>query len=172
MAQLSYDAMRNLILHNRASLQMITIFTPELLTAIFWEETQFENIKQRGGGPAVGFGQIERPTIKDVNSFFKTNFTPERILADDNASVQITSLRLSMLFQRLHTKMAALHGYAGSASNPTNKVIPPRWVDCETQLGAVHAAVPQRPTYGTNADAIKRALRSAKPNSNPDLAFP
>jgi hypothetical protein len=91
MARLSYDAMRNLILDNISWLREVTVFTPELLTAIFWEETGFQNIPQTGGGPAVGFGQVERATIKGVNRFFSTNFTPVQILADDNASVQITS---------------------------------------------------------------------------------
>jgi hypothetical protein len=41
MARLSYDAMRNLILDNITGLRDATVFTPELLTAIFWEETGF-----------------------------------------------------------------------------------------------------------------------------------
>ncbi len=180
MARLSYDAMRNLILDNISWLRDVTVFTPELLTAIFWEETGFQNIAQFGGGPAVGFGQVERPTIKAVNKAFSTKFTPEQILADDNASVQITSLTLSLFFKGTGSKMGALNGYAGSASNPANKPIPGRWVDCERQLLAVHAsdriegsiAVYERLTYVTDAEAIKKALKSAKPNSNPDLAFP
>jgi hypothetical protein len=180
VGQLTYDAMRNLILDNVAWLREVTVFTPELLTAIFWEETQFTNIPQLGGGPAVGFGQVERPTIKAVNGFFGTNFTPERILADDNASVQITSLTLSMLLRRTGSKMRALDGYAGSASNPANRPIPGRWVDCERQLLAVHAsdrmegstAVFERVTYVTDSEAIKKALKAVKLNSNPDLAFP
>jgi hypothetical protein len=58
--------------------------------------------------------------------------------------------------------------------------IPGRWLDCERQLLAVHAsdriegstAVFERLTYVTQAEDIKKALKSAKPNSNPDLAFP
>jgi hypothetical protein len=42
MARLSYDAMRKLILDNLARLPDIGVFTPELLTAIFWEETGFQ----------------------------------------------------------------------------------------------------------------------------------
>jgi hypothetical protein len=34
--------MRNLILDNLARLPDIGVFTPELLTAIFWEETGFQ----------------------------------------------------------------------------------------------------------------------------------
>jgi hypothetical protein len=106
MARLSYDAMRNLILDNLARLPDIGVFTPELLTAIFWEETGFQNIRQAGGGPAVGFGQVEAATIKAVNRFFKTHFTPGQILANDNDSVLITSMTLSMLFAGTRGKMA------------------------------------------------------------------
>jgi len=179
MAALTYDAMRNLILDNAAILRDISVFTPELLTAIFWEETGFQNIRQRGGGPAVGFGQVERATIKAVNGFFKTSFTPEQILADNNASVQIASLTLSMLFKRIGSKLGALKGYAGVFSNPANAPIPARWLDCESQLLAVHGSdrladgkFGERLTYVTAADAIKKALKAAKPNSDPNLAFP
>jgi hypothetical protein len=114
MARLSYDAMRNLILDNLPRLSDIGVSTPELLTAIFWEETGFQNIKQAGGGPAVGFGQVEGATIKAVNRFFKTQFTPAQILANDNDSVLITSMTLSMLLAGTHSKMASLNGYAGA----------------------------------------------------------
>lgn len=179
MARLSYDAMRNLILDNMSSLRDTAVFTPELLTSIFWEETEFQNIPQKDGGPAVGFGQVERPTIKAVNGFFKTHFTPEQILADDNVAVQITSYTLAKFFRGLSTKMGALNGYAGTFSNPANKPIPARWVECERRLLAVHAAdraqggtITQRSTYAADAEAIKVALKGVKPNSNPDVAFP
>ena len=180
MARLSYDAMRNLILDNIDSLPNSTIFTPELLTAIFWEETGFQNIAQFVGGPAVGFGQVERATIKAVNQFFKTNFTPELILADNNASVRITSLTLAQLLVGIGSKTGALRGYAGVFSNPANAPIPGRWLECERRLMVAHAAdrvpgsaaIVERLTYATDAGPIKEALRAAKPNSDPDLAFP
>jgi hypothetical protein len=179
MARLSYNAMRNLIIDNLPRLRDSGVFTPELLTAIFWEETGFQNVKQAGGGPAVGFGQVERGTIKAVNGFFKVHFTPEQILANDSDSVLITSMTLSMLMNRTHSKMAALNGYAGVFSRAENKPIPGRWIDCERKLQAVHASdrlpngmVTERLTYVSSATAIKAALRTAKPNSNPDLAFP
>jgi hypothetical protein len=108
------------------------------------------------------------------------SFTPAQILADDSASVLITSFTLSMLLTGTGSKMASLHGYAGSAARPENKPIPGQWLNCERQLQAVHAsdrvpgsaAVFERLTYVTQAAEIKRALKAAKPNSNPDLAFP
>jgi hypothetical protein len=179
MAQLSYDAMRNLILDNIPLLRDVAVFTPELLTAIFWEETTFENIGQIGAGSAVGFGQVERPSIKMVNDAFNTNFTPEKILADDNLSVQIASYALSLCLRYTRTKAGALNLYAGANANPANAPTPGHWLRCEGLLRAVHAsdriagsvAVYERLTYATNSTAIKAALKVAKPDSNPDLVF-
>lgn len=180
MAQLSYDSMRNLILDNMSLLPDVATFTPELLTAIFWEETTFQSIRQFGGGPAVGFGQVERETIKAVNKAFKTNFTPDGILADDNLSVQITSYTLSLFLRGTRDKRRALDGYAGASVNSANAAIPGHWLRCESMLQIVHkpdqipdsTAVFERLTYITSAPAIKAALKVAKPDSNPDLAFP
>jgi hypothetical protein len=180
MAQLSYDSMRNLILDDIPFLRDVTVFTPELLTAIFWEESGFQNIPQMGGGPAVGFGQVERATIKMVNKAFNMNFTPEKILADDGLSVQIASYTLSLLLRSTRNKLAALNGYAGASANPANAPIPGRWLECEKQLLAVHASdrsadgtsAFERLTYVLSAAAIKKALKAAKPSSNPDVAFP
>jgi hypothetical protein len=181
MAMLSYDAMRNLILDNIVRLRDVSVFTPELLTAIFWEEHGcFKNARQLGGGPAIGFGQVEPATITAVNRFFKVNFTPIQILANNSASVLISSYTLSMLLRRTGSKEVALHGYAGSTARPENRPLPKRWMACERQLQVVHAsdhlprstAVFERLTYVPQAAAIKEALRTAKPNSNPDLAFP
>lgn len=143
-------------------------------------ETGFQNIAQIGGGPAVGFGQVERPTIKMVNAAFNMNFTPERILADDDLSVQIASYTLSLLLKNTHNKRAALDGYAGASANPRNAPIPGRWLECERQLRAVHASdwsadgnsAFEQLTYVLNVTAIKKALKAARPDSNPDLAFP
>jgi hypothetical protein len=168
MAGLSYDSMRNLILDNMPFLRDVTTFTPELLTAIFWEESGFQNIPQIGGGPAVGFGQVERPTIKMVNADFNTNFTPEKILADDGLSVQIASYTLSLLLKNTHNKRAALDGYAGASANPRNAPIPGRWLECERQLLAVHAS----DWSANHTAAFERLTYAAKPNSDPNLAFP
>jgi hypothetical protein len=42
---------------------------PELLIAVFWEKTLFEN--KRGVGRAVGFGQVQPSTITVVNRFWE-----------------------------------------------------------------------------------------------------
>jgi hypothetical protein len=56
------------------------------------------------------------------------NFTPAQILADDSASVLITSFTLSMWLTGTGSKLASLHRYAGSAARPENKPIPGQWV--------------------------------------------
>jgi hypothetical protein len=41
-------------------------FTTELLVAIFWEETKFQNIVQPNW-KGQGFGQVETTTLPDIN---------------------------------------------------------------------------------------------------------
>jgi hypothetical protein len=171
--------MRNLILDNLSNLRDQATFTPELLTAIFWEETQFRNILQIPAGPAVGFGQVQPGTIDDVNRAFKTNFSAAKILQDDSASVLITSFTLSLLFKRLKSKVQALHGYAGSSVRKENAPLPGRWMQCEAMLREIHAddyltdGVYEHLAFPPNVETlIKSALKAAKFNSNPDDAFP
>lgn len=129
------------------------IFTRELLVGIFWEETMFTNRKQVHG-PAVGFGQVEPPTINAVNKFFKLNFSETLILIYDPASVQIASRVLEMYNKKGLSKMGSLHAYAGSSVRPANKVLPQQWTDCEAILLA--GGVEDR-------EVVKRALIRASP---------
>jgi hypothetical protein len=54
----SFAYMRGLILKNNHLLSQLP-FDPELVLAIFWEETLFNNIFQADAGTGVGFGQTE-----------------------------------------------------------------------------------------------------------------
>lgn len=103
--------------------EITSIFSPELLIAIFWEETRFENIKQAGGGPAVGFGQVEPPGVRaacefcGINPAWKpTDISPH---VDDAKAVQIAGMYLHRQFcvSKASTKEAkklfALRSYVG-----------------------------------------------------------
>jgi hypothetical protein len=46
------------------------LISAELLVSIFWEETLFQNIGQDPTGPAMGFGQVEEGTRKNVLAYF------------------------------------------------------------------------------------------------------
>ena len=58
----SYDEMKALIIRNHG---LPYAFSYELLIAIFWEESFFNNLKQ-DGGTAWGFGQVEPSGVLQV----------------------------------------------------------------------------------------------------------
>lgn len=129
---LPFTEMWELILRNHT--QDTVIFPPELLIAIFWEETAFRNMRQEyacrdalpGHSPnplqpcAVGFGQVRAPTAKSVypEAFRrKSEVEVERlILSNDNLSVQTTSRALSFNFRMRGNKITALNEYATRSS--------------------------------------------------------
>jgi len=143
------------------------IFPDELILAIFWEESTFTNARQIGWKQgAVGFGQVEPSTVTLANLWARrdypsdSNWTPADILASERKGVQITSRVLARYYEALGSVQSALNAYAGSS----NAHIPPRWIQCRDALVAIS-------DYGDTA-AVKAALKLAKPNSNPDAAFP
>jgi hypothetical protein len=94
--------------------------TPELLLAIFWHESRFQNIGQseewgggrRIGGHGWGFGQVEVAVISLVNNHFHRNY-PAGPLTDQQ-SIEITSLalHLQLTFPQKISVPQALHAYA------------------------------------------------------------
>jgi hypothetical protein len=149
MPRTCFTDMWNLILENHATAD----FSAELLIGLFWEETQFQNIKQNHG-PAVGFGQVEPPTIKAVNRFFNCNFSTTLILIDDPTSVQITSWVLYMLRYKGLSPRACLRGYAGSSPARTSDKVA-QWLRCESIL---------RSGGTDDMDNVRAALTAAEPN--------
>lgn len=116
----------------------------ELILAICWEESFFQNIRQVNG-PAAGYGQLERDGRRIANQhltgddadFSEGAFTAPAILAFQATSIRAVSHCLAGLFGRLGSQDAALKGYAGVKQRPVNAVLPPRWKACENALQSV-----------------------------------
>jgi hypothetical protein len=82
-----------------------SLFTPQIMTAIFWEESLFTNVAQIGGGRGVGFGQVERQ-----NFFWLTQPRAQQLgyavagvnsnmtALDNDRAVQVASCYLLHLF--------------------------------------------------------------------------
>jgi len=109
----SFRQMHGLVYDN--NWQLYQIFTDELLIAIFWEETQFNNIPQ-SGGTAVGLGQVEPSELWTLKKYgVQTNAAA--ILASPAHAVQITSYYLRHLYESQQTtwrsKSETLKRYAG-----------------------------------------------------------
>lgn len=136
----------------------------ELILAICWEESFFQNIPQVGG-PAVGYGQLEKDgrrianqhLIHDQSNFSEGAFTAPAILSSQQTSIRAISHCLAGLFDTLGSQTAALNGYAGVRQRPANSVIPPRWKACERDLQNV---LP--PAVSLNPIAVENALRKAR----------
>ena len=140
------------------------VCSKELILAICWEESFFQNIQQLGG-PAVGYGQLEKDGRRIANQHFTGNlsdfsegaFTAPAILSSQQTSVRAISHCLAGLFDRLGSQAAALDGYAGVRQRPANAAIPPRWKACERDLQNVLST-------GAALDfiAFENALRKAR----------
>jgi hypothetical protein len=169
MARITFSRMWQLIQNNYSTYvgKYRNILTPELITAIFWEETLFDNTHQYGGGPAVGFGQVEKPNIPKINDYFGTTFNKDGsdVLINEAQGVQLAGLELARLFEVQQKKgntwnprEAALKNYAGY---PANQEIPPRWLACERALLPLGLGI--LPTLsGPVITKIKGALRFAR----------
>jgi hypothetical protein len=136
-----------------------TAFPPEVLLAIFWEETLFNNIRQPNGEPGrdgIGFGQVQEDTIKKVNSYWvdkkadsaPMTFVPNEILRDDQQSVQISGLALAMIWERSLEAgnplsdaniMRACENYAGTGNHAKAHL----WNKCWTPLKALNITLPK-----------------------------
>jgi hypothetical protein len=145
--------------------EQVPAFPKELILAICWEESFFQNIPQFGG-PAVGFGQLESSGRRIANQHLTRNpgagegaFTAGAILASRETSIRAISHCLAGLFERLNnSQSAALNGYAGVKHRPQNAPIPGRWKSCATSLRNVLSGGPA--TF--NPIAFENALREAR----------
>jgi len=140
------------------------VCSKELILAICWEESFFQNIQQLGG-PAVGYGQLEKDGRRIANQHFTGDpsnfsegvFTASAILLSQQTSIRAIGHCLAGLFDSLGSQAAALNGYAGVRQRPANAVIPPRWKACERDLQNVLST-------GAALDftAFENALRKAR----------
>jgi len=175
MARISFARMWQLIDNNYSTYfgKYRTVFTRELMAAIFWEETLFENTKQLKGGPAVGFGQVEKPQIKNINRRFATTFDENGtdVLHSEAQSVQLAGLALAAVYEDQLDKVkagkqilpfarhAALLNYAGW---PKNQDKPPRWEACERELLKLSLGPPPLALDQSLTAQIKAALRLSR----------
>jgi hypothetical protein len=141
-------------------------FPVELVLALCWEESQFQNIKQHDGGPAVGFGQLERDGRQTANRHLTRNpnvgegfFTPLAILASAAVSVSAVSHCLAGLFPGSGRSVhATLLNYAGVEKRPQNAAKVAGWEACAPRLKKALRDYEGGPAV-PNAAGIESALR-------------
>jgi hypothetical protein len=149
--------------------QFSGIFHNELLIAIFWEETTFQNIEQikgAGGKMGLGFGQVQEDSLPLIKVRLGKVFPRGMITQDENMSVEVACCCLETLrrgFQSGSPESAYKVGYAGAKPEARNQVL-----DGRTR-GQIADAVWQASldliacnTWDDKA-AVKTALRKARP---------
>lgn len=142
----------------------LQVCSKELILAICWEESFFQNIAQVGG-PAVGYGQLEKDGRRIANQHLTGNysdfsegaFKASTILASRDMSIRAMSHCLAGLFQRLGSQERALNAYAGVDARPVNREIPARWKACESSLQQALSG-----GFEFNPIAVEDALRKAR----------
>lgn len=169
-------------------------FTHQLMLGIFWEETLFTNRKQIGGGPGVGFGQVERQNLFFLTqpralqfNYFVPGVSASTTQLDDDRSVQISSCMLLHLFHHPDNKgpdkqTFALEGYAGvkeaagtSLTAEERRAKIRGWQACELHLQMLHLfsmndLFVRAFTIREIEDQIILALKKAKP-FDPNIKF-
>jgi hypothetical protein len=167
-------------------------FKHSMMLAIFWEETLFGNIAQTGGGPGVGFGQVEHqnffwlnqpPAIANGYQVPSVNTTTTAV--DDNIAVQVAScLLLHYFFASKNPAGAdqfAYESYAGAnlpaaqlAKTPTPVNTRAKrlakiegWKACSEALDALPGVIGTQPVtaqsyVGDVEDKILAALKLAR----------
>jgi hypothetical protein len=143
-------------------------FPNELLIAIFWEETLFQNIEQvRGaeGKKGLGFGQVQEDTLPLIKVRMGRAFAKSLIAADDNMSVQVASYALETFrrgFKSGSPESAYKRGYAGATDEQKDQVLDGR---TRGQIAdSVWQAYRDLVNCGLdNRDGVRKALMRARP---------
>ena len=170
----SYDEMKALISTNHG---IPYVFSWELMIAICWEESLFNNEEQLKG-TAWGFGQVEPSEFykfeteqAKIHGYYVDNLPPRIKIGNatklqgkltDNQSVQVVSAALRHNFYaRKRDKMDALYAYGGvyykgkSSLTVTERIaIINGWLDCEKHLQFFH--------QGVDPDEIIKGLHMAR----------
>ena len=180
----SYDEMKALIASNHG---IGYVFSWELLIAICWEESFFNNQEQEGAGTAWGFGQVEPSEYYKIETeqakkhgYYVATLPKRAKVGDktillgsltDNQSVQVVSAALRHNYvSRKQEKQDALNVYGGvywkgkSDKTPEErKKTIQRWLDCEKHLQFFH--------QGHDPNEIIKGLHMAKNFKDSEAVF-
>ena len=121
--------MLNLLAKNN---QYSPIIPDQLMIAIFWEETTFQNIEQIKGADGkvgLGFGQVQEDSLPLIKVRLGKVFPRGLITQNDNMSVEVACCYMETLrrgFQTGSVEAAYKVGYAGATKEGRNQVLDPR----------------------------------------------
>jgi hypothetical protein len=126
MASKSLKEMVNLLKQNN---QYSPIIPDELMIAIFWEETLFQNIEQiqgKNGQVGLGFGQVQQDSLPLIRARLSKAFARGIIAVDENKSVEVACCYMETLRRGMQTgsvQSAYKAGYAKATPDLKNQVL-------------------------------------------------
>lgn len=144
-------------------------FSPELIAALFWEESGFRMV-EHPVTHASGFGQVLPSTLSAVNKRFGMNFTTQDMITSPDASVHASVLALELAWEWKRDKAGALSAYAGGARN---QHIVHKWLAAESAMRK--GRIPYGTSFGMGSFVEQyqiRALRlCSRPGFDPQAIF-
>jgi hypothetical protein len=146
-------------------------FPNELLIAIFWEETLFQNIEQiRGakGKKGLGFGQVQEDSLPLIKVRMGKAFPKDMITGDDAMSVEVASYALETFrrgFKSGRPETAYKVGYAGATEEQKNQVLDGR-TRGQIANAVWQASLDLVKCGWDNRDGVRAALMRARPASS------
>jgi hypothetical protein len=156
----------------------VDVFPPELLIGLFWEETNFRNIQGIANPRVLGFGQVNRNLIDNLNTRFSRNLVAEQITGAGHfrEGVELASLTLANSYEETGRigRDPALHYYHRGRRGLMSPIAP-RWLACMQRLQAIDARSYVMTTIPDGvAVGLREALWAARRSNpcSPDLAFP
>jgi hypothetical protein len=112
--------------------QFSQIIPDELMIAIFWEETMFQNIEQfqgLNGQVGLGFGQVQEDSLPLIKVRLHKVFTRGLITQNENIAVEVACCYMETLrrgFKSGSVESAYKSGYAKATPDLRNQVLDPR----------------------------------------------
>ncbi len=144
-------------------------FPDELLVAIFWEETMFQNIEQikgKNGQVGLGFGQVQEDSLPLIASRMGKSFARGLITHIDSMSVEVASYCLEALrrgFQTGSPESAYKVGYAGATPTGRNQILDGRTRgQIADAVWSAHLDLVACTSWD-DRDTVQRALSKARP---------
>jgi hypothetical protein len=143
-------------------------FPNELLIAIFWEETLFQNIEQvkgADGKKGLGFGQVQEDSLPLIKVVMGKAFPKSLITADDAMSVQVASFALETFRRGIKSgrpESAYKVGYAGADEAKKNQVLDGR-TRGQIANSVWQASLDMQSCGLDNRDGVRAALMRARP---------
>jgi hypothetical protein len=171
MASKTLREMLDLLAKNN---QYRPIIPDQLMIAIFWEETLFQNIEQNQGANGkvgLGFGQVQEDSLPLIKARLRKVFPRGLITQNDNMAVEVACSYMETLRQGMTTRSvewAYKSGYAKATGELKNQVLNPKTGRTRGQIADAvwQASLDLKACKWDDKPAVKAALMRCREASD------